>query len=113
LMRSPNTVTPNCVGCPIPVQPMSFQGSFTATQAGYIGNVALNVYQCQISTLTNLNTGTYIPLVPITISPADCMAGTQTFQQVLNPLTATDLSAPVQVAAAGETVTVSVVLSFQ
>jgi hypothetical protein len=95
-------------GPPPSTEPLTFQGSFTAPQAGYVGNVALNVSICNVGNSLGSTT-----------SPADCVAGnfTPTTVGLPNPslggLTGTALSAPVQVTAAGETVTVSVVLSFQ
>ncbi len=95
-------------GPPPSTLPLTFQGSFTAAQAGYVGNVALNISLCNVGNSLGSTT-----------SPADCLAGnfTPVTSGLTNPqlsgLTGTALSAPVQVAAAGETVTVSVVLSFQ
>jgi len=95
------------------VGPMTFQGSFTASAAGYIGAVALQLVSC-------INASDLVPtgnmLSPI--SPADCSGGNYSSSPTTSvavrstAFTATTLGTAVQVTAAGQTVSVSVQINF-
>ncbi len=88
---------------------VSLQATFPAPSAGYVGNVATNLVGCISSAATTSNTPGLSP-----ISPADCTAGNYPTSGVdffRAVFTGTAVSPVIQVAS-GQTVSVTVQLSF-
>jgi hypothetical protein len=86
------------------VQPITFQGTFTASQPGYVGVVTLLVSACVAAP--------FPPTALSPVSPSACSAGS-TRTSVLAGITQKLLDTPVQVLTAQQSVSVSVQISFQ
>jgi hypothetical protein len=105
LTRSP------AIGTPVTLTSlgMTFQGTITAPQAGYVGVVELGAEAC-----TNGSANTTNSLSPV--SPQNCETGNYTNgpdSLIFQPfVTSTYVNPPVQVAAAGQMISVTVQVSF-
>ena len=86
-----------------PGQAITFQGTIPAAQPGAIGGVRLTISYC-INATTNMQSS---------FSPLDCSAGAQTSGAYTTQVTFAQLATGVQITAAGQTLSVTVALSFQ